>query len=274
MVRVCFSATLLLGLAVGSVDETAVAADAASPVTPAPTERIPLATAASFRPDPASVVRYGPAYRYPQSGWVVLHIEGRPYERGYQHGRLMAAEIVDSIKTRATCRSPKASTEAWRDIRTLVNALFLRRYDPEYLEEMKGIADGAAAAGAKYDDRPVDLIDIATLNSDMEVHYLAPGVHATATGLDDQTFHQPISAERPRAAEEHCSAFAATAPATADGEIIFGHITMCGLADCASLQPLARSASGGRPSHRHAELSRRHHERPGLLHQRRRLAGP
>ena len=155
----------------------------------------------------------------------------------------MAAEIVDFIKTRADCRSPKAPTEAWRDVRTLVNALFLRRYDAEYLEEMKGIADGAAAAGAKYDDRPVDLIDIVTLNSDLELSYLAPGVHATATGLDDETYHQPISTERPHAAEEHCSAFAATAPATADGEIIFGHITMCGLADAPSLQRLARPRS-------------------------------
>jgi hypothetical protein len=194
-------------------------------------ERRPLPAAIQFRPDPASVIRQGPAYRYPQAGWIVLHIEGAPYDRGLQHGRLMAAEIVDFIKTRATCRSAKAPTEAWRDVRTLVNALFLRRYDAEYLEEMKGIADGAAAAGAKYDDRPVDLIDIVTLNSDMEVNYLAPGVHATATGLDDKKYDEPISTERPHSAEEHCSAFAATAPATADGEIIFGHITMCGLAD-------------------------------------------
>jgi hypothetical protein len=194
-------------------------------------QRQPLASAASFKPDPASVVRYGPAYRYPQAGWIVLHIEGAPYERGVQHGRLMAAEIVDFIKTRATCRSPKSPKEAWRDVRTLVNALFLRRYDAEFLEEMKGIADGAAVAGAKYDDRPVDLIDIVTLNSDMEVHYLAPGVAATATGLDDDIYDHPQSTERPHSAEEHCSAFAATAPATANGEIIFGHITMCSLAD-------------------------------------------
>src|SRR6516225_9982962 len=38
---------------------------------------------ADFRPDPRSVQWYGPAYRYPQEGWVVLHIEGEPYERGY-----------------------------------------------------------------------------------------------------------------------------------------------------------------------------------------------
>ena len=36
----------------------------------------------AFTPDPSSVERYGPAYRYPQAGWIVLHIEGEPYERG------------------------------------------------------------------------------------------------------------------------------------------------------------------------------------------------
>src|SRR5205085_3952465 len=46
-----------------------------------------------FRPDPQSVRRFEAGYRYPQHGWAVLHIEGEPYERGVQHGRLMAKEI-------------------------------------------------------------------------------------------------------------------------------------------------------------------------------------
>lgn len=194
-------------------------------------QKRPTDSAAQFKPDPASVVRFGPAYRYPQSGWTVLHIEGAPYDRGVQHGRLMAAEIIDFIKARAAHRNHKAPVEAWRESRTLVNALFLRRYDPEYLEEMKGIADGAAAAGAKYDDRPIDLIDITTINSDLELAYLHPGLIASGTGLEAGKFPEPISTERPRRPEERCSAFAATGPATADGQIVFGHITMCGLAD-------------------------------------------
>ena len=52
------------------------------------------ASADPYRPDPASVQRFGAGYRYPQAGWIVLHIEGEPYERGYQHGRLMAPEIA------------------------------------------------------------------------------------------------------------------------------------------------------------------------------------
>ena len=40
-----------------------------------------------------AVQTFGPAYRYPAAGWIFLHIEGKPYERGYQHGHLMAKEI-------------------------------------------------------------------------------------------------------------------------------------------------------------------------------------
>src|SRR5580658_1939348 len=113
-----------------------------------------------FRPDPLSVQRYGPAYRYPQAGWIVLHIEGEPYERGVQHGRLLAPEIAANIRCFAASQCSKSPSDGWKLTRLLVNALFLRRFDREYLEEMKGIADGAAAAGAKIDGRPVDLVDI------------------------------------------------------------------------------------------------------------------
>lgn len=104
-------------------------------------------TPPDFQPDPCSVQHYGPAYRYPQSGWIVLHIEGEPYERGVQHGRLLAPEIAAEVLCLAERQSPKAPADGWKATRTLVNALFVRRYDKEYLEEMKGIADGAAAAG-------------------------------------------------------------------------------------------------------------------------------
>src|ERR1700728_1516393 len=97
------------------------------------------ASAATFRPDPASVSRFGSGYRYPQAGWIVLHIEGEPYERGYQHGRLMAPEIARFVGEIARYRSRKAPTDAWGDLRLLADALFLRRFDSEYLEEMKGI---------------------------------------------------------------------------------------------------------------------------------------
>jgi hypothetical protein len=188
---------------------------------------------AAHKPDAKAVQRFGPAYRYPQAGWIVLHIEGDPYPRGYQQGRLLAPEIAGYAKTLAHERYSKDPTEGWRAIRTLTDALFVRKFDREFLEEMKGIADGAAAAGAKFGDRPIDLIDIAALNVWQELDSLDQALNASPTGLegtkfpkqDGQTF--PPTPVQPK--QEHCSAFAATGSATADGKIVFGHITMFGL---------------------------------------------
>ncbi|HWB10954.1 MAG TPA: C45 family autoproteolytic acyltransferase/hydrolase [Pirellulales bacterium] len=181
----------------------------------------------TFAPDPASVVRSGPAYRYPRAGWIVVHIEGGAYDRGYQHGQLLAAEIVDYIKALADMKSQEGPADAWRDMRTLVNALFLRRYDAEYLEEMKGIADGAAAAGAKFHGRKLDLIDIVAVNSSIEVEFLQAGLDASPTGLEGRRFREPPDVQgSDEGDDDHCSAFAAVGPATADGGIVFGHITM------------------------------------------------
>lgn len=184
----------------------------------------PAAAPADFRPDPRSVKRSGPAYRYPQAGWIVLHIEGDPYDRGYQHGQLLAPEITAYLRCYSAIQNSKAPTEGWKTTRTLINALFLRRFDKEYLEEMKGIADGAAAAGAKYDDRKVDLVDVVALNCWAELETLDAALDATPNGLEGIRFKQPDAKPAPK--PMHCSAFAATGPATADGKIVFGHNTM------------------------------------------------
>jgi hypothetical protein len=187
------------------------------------------ATPHPYRPDPLSVQRYGSGYRYPQAGWIVLHIEGEPYERGYQHGRLMAPEIGRFIGELARYRSSRAPGDAWRDLRLLANALFLRQIDPEYRDEMKGIADGAAAAGATFDGRPVDFLDVVTINADVETNFLEDALEATATGLEGRRFREPAEGAPLRANESHCSAFAATGPATADDQVVIGHITMWNL---------------------------------------------
>src|SRR5687768_6578354 len=91
--------------------------------------RLPDIAAAEYVPDPAAVERFGPAWKYPRAGWIVVHIEGTPYERGYQHGRLLAAEIVDLIDTLSTSRGKNGPAEAWKQYRLVVQAFFLRRYE-------------------------------------------------------------------------------------------------------------------------------------------------
>src|SRR5580698_9475222 len=75
-----------------------------------------------FSPDPLSVQREGPAYRYPQAGWIVLHVEGEPYERGVQQGKLLWREIQDYVKCSAALQSSTAPAESWPLMRTMADA--------------------------------------------------------------------------------------------------------------------------------------------------------
>jgi hypothetical protein len=184
------------------------------------------ASAGDYAPDPLAVRRHGPGYRYPQAGWTVLHVEGKPYDRGVQHGSLMATEIAAYARCFAAQLSAKDPTGAWVATRRITKAMFLRKFDKEYLEEMQGIADGAAEAGARMDGKPIDLTDIVALNCWAELESLDGGLDALPTGLEGLRLPHPKPKEMPPAKAEHCSAFAATGPATADGKIVFGHITM------------------------------------------------
>lgn len=146
-------------------------------------EGIQIEEAASDGEWPArdAVQTFGPAYRYPAAGWIYLHIEGQPYERGYQHGHLMAREIPEYLER---CAATLGDKDHWHDYRTTANALFLRGFDKEILEEMRGIADGASDAGARWQDRRIDLTDIVVANVTVEMGELEPAVSATPTGLE------------------------------------------------------------------------------------------
>ncbi|CAN5273354.1 hypothetical protein BH11PLA2_BH11PLA2_12740 [soil metagenome] len=207
------------------------------------------ATAAEpFQPDPASVRRYGNGYRYPQHGWTVIHIEGEPYERGFQHGKLLSKEVEANVRSLAVQQSKLDPENAWSITRTMVGAVFLKKFDKEFLEEMQGIADGAATDGAKFDKRPVDLLDIVCLNVQMEYETLDNAVDATPTGLEGMRFPKPAAKVASAPAKDHCSAFAATGPATADGKLVIGHITMSGLANalCSNVWIDIKPANGHR----------------------------
>ena len=176
---------------------------------------------------PAAALRtFGPAYRYPAGGWIYLHIEGQPYERGYQHGHLMAREIPEYLERCAAELGAKADAESWDQLRTTVNALFLRGFDREILEEMKGIAEGASDAGAKWLGRRIDLVDIVVANTTVELGELQGAMPMTPTGLEGLHLDAPPYFDRKRdSVLEHCSAFAATGPATRDGKMVIGHVT-------------------------------------------------
>lgn len=174
-------------------------------------------------PPSDAVQTFGPAYRYPAAGWIYLHIEGEPYDRGYQHGHLMAKEIPEYL---ARCAAILGSRDHWNDYRTTANALFLRGFNREILEEMRGIADGASDVGARWLGRRIDLLDIVVANTTIEMSELASAVSTTPTGLEElNLFPPPYAGNKPHSAPDHCSAFAATGPATRDGKMVIGHVT-------------------------------------------------
>jgi len=173
-----------------------------------------------------AVRTFGPAYRYPAQGWIYLHIEGKPYDRGYQHGYLMAREIPEYLQRCAFDLGGKPDAQAWNQYRTSANALFVRGFDREILEEMRGIADGANANGARWLDRKLDLVDIAVANTVVEMGELRQAVDITPTGLEGLRFDLPGYARPKRnLVTDHCSAFAATGVATRDGKMVIGHVT-------------------------------------------------
>ena len=188
-------------------------------------DEVPSDKASGDWPARDAVQTFGPAYRYPAAGWIYLHIEGQPYERGYQHGHLMAREIPEYLER---CAALLGSKDRWDEYRTTANALFLRGFDREILEEMRGIAEGASDAGAKWQDRRIDLLDIVVANTTVEMGELSSAVSTTPTGLEGLSFNAPDYAgagEKRDSVLDHCSAFAATGPATRDGKMVIGHVT-------------------------------------------------
>ena len=176
---------------------------------------------------PLETVRWADkGFRTERGGWVLLHVEGEPYARGYQHGYLLASEIAAYIQKLSTLASGKDPPNGWASLRTLADATMLRGFSEELLTEMRGIADGAVKGGATFDGRPIDFLDIVTINSAIDVDYLKSGLAVLPHALTGKSF---LSAEEELAIPEgqhKCSALAATGPATADGRVVFGQIFM------------------------------------------------
>lgn len=176
---------------------------------------------------PMETVRWhGPAFRYDEKGWIFVHVEGEPYARGFQYGTLLSEEIAGYAKKLGIQENPKDGPGAWAEMRFMADAVFLRKFDEEYLLEMKGMADGAAKAGAKIDGKPVDFLDVVTMNSSIDLDYVRSALRATPHPLTGRSFlTSEDEAKIPERAHK-CSSFVATGAATKDGRPVFGQIFM------------------------------------------------
>ncbi len=178
---------------------------------------------------PMETVRWaGKGFRYEMGGWTFLHIEGAPYARGRQHGELMADEIVRMITKLGIQKDAADPAKAWAEKRQLADALFFRKFDVEFLEEMKGTADGVVKAGVKFKGRDLDLLDIVTLNSDVDADYLRSALVHTTNPLSGRTFMTADDEMDKAGKGDHCNSFVATKGATKSGRFIFTQMFMWG----------------------------------------------
>jgi hypothetical protein len=157
---------------------------------------------------PPSDSRLTKAFRRPElNGWIFVHLEGTPSEIGFQHGYLLAPEIEDAQKVIALDLT-HGSHKPYGFFRTASEKVLWPRVEPQYRDELKGIAEGLKARGV-----PLDLWDVVTMNAWLE---LSPYY----TGWYDQQ-HQPAASAR--ATPEHCSAFVAIGSYTRDGKAVIAH---------------------------------------------------
>jgi hypothetical protein len=147
--------------------------------------------------------------REDKAGWIHVRLSGSPAEIGFQHGWHLAAEIDDMLRTFAFYLK-EAAKHDWPFFRAEAERMFWPRLEPEFQEEIAGIAEGLKA---RLPGKAYDKFDITALNGWIELAwYYVPYLEAKAkTGT--------IASKAPG----YCSAFLATGSWTADGKIVMGH---------------------------------------------------
>src|SRR5580698_8923403 len=100
-----------------------------------------LAVAAPARSPDA---RLNKSFRRPaQAGWIFVHLEGKPSEIGFQHGFLLAPEILDAQK--AIKLALTHDSRDWNYFRNVAEKVLWPHVEQEYREELTGIVAGLNA---------------------------------------------------------------------------------------------------------------------------------
>jgi hypothetical protein len=148
------------------------------------------------------------ANRHENNGWIYLHIEGTPRERGFQHGYLLAKEIKEALRIVKKIWEYQTATE-WSWLVDKAAKMFTTKIDSENLAEIDGIAEGVGAARIS-----TTRDELVTYNGFLELFwYWWP------------TVKDSISPNTPAPLKESCSSFIATGSMTSDGKIVLGHNT-------------------------------------------------
>jgi len=126
------------------------------------------------------------AYRFQKGGWTYVHLEGPPSDVGFQHGYLLAPEIQDAFQAIKLFDTHQTLRD-WEFFRTTARQMLWPHIDPEYRQELQGIADGVKAHGVD-----LDVYDIVALNAFEEVpDYYLPWLNKKQKSAKDPKLTAP-----------------------------------------------------------------------------------
>jgi len=154
------------------------------------------------------------AERHEKYGWIYLHIEGAPKERGFQHGYLLAKDIKEAIRVLGEGWKYQSAME-WSWLVQKAGEILTAKVDSENLAEIDGMVEGMNTAGIL-----TTRDELVALNGYMElIWYWWP------------TVKDSFKTNSPDPKKQSCSSFIATGSMTADGGIVLGHNSMVGYQD-------------------------------------------
>lgn len=207
--------------------------------------------------------RCGPGFRHNIQGWIYLHIEGEPYERGYQYGYLVGKEIADSIERwnefiinehkenhwlDFVFINEKSEQKIWDVYIKKAKTNFLDKIPEEFKQEMQGMAAGVRDQGITiFDNREITFDDILVMQFVQDIMYSSFQYRNKRMNLVNYYTNKFLSIfpvpnfvnniikrflDRSFKSKNyeyhpgHCSAFIATGEYTKDGGIVAAHSTV------------------------------------------------
>lgn len=164
--------------------------------------------AGSARQDHPTDPRLQKAYRFEQGGWTYVHLEGSPFDIGFQHGYLLASEIQDAFQA-IQLQDTHNTKRDWEFFRKAAREMLWPQIDAEYQQELQGIVEGLKAHGVE-----LNVYDVVALNAFEEVPwYYVPWLN-----------RREKSEKSPKlVAPGNCSSFIATGSVTKDHGIVIAH---------------------------------------------------
>ena len=148
-------------------------------------------------------------YSFERGGWVYVHLEGDPATVGFQHGYMLAKEIVDAFPA-VQAGMVRSTHRDWAFFRQVAREMLWPKIDPEYRQELQGIVEGLNA----HTGSQLDVYDIVALNSFEEVpDYYVPWLNKKEKLAGAPNLKSP----------GNCSAFVATGSWTKNGQIVIAH---------------------------------------------------